>query len=505
MRTTLHLRPVLLLLLALPAVVPATALAQGFADVEDRVVEHTLENGLKVIVLERHIAPVVSCFTLARVGSSDERPGITGLAHLFEHMAFKGTPEIGTTNYEAEVEAMAKVDEAYAALTRAKAAGADGAQLEELEKQFKSAQDAASEYAVAEFDKALEVNGGTGLNAFTSSDQTGYVISLPSNKIELWAVLESERFLNPVLREFYKERNVVMEERRLRTDSNPFGKFIEEGLAAAFRAHPYGWPTVGHMSDLLSLTRKDGKEFFEKHYVASNLIVAVVGDVDAKHVIALCETYFGRLPKRPPPERVRTVEPPQTGERIAYIEDPAQPIYAAAFHKPAASHPDDIVFDAMSDILSSGRTSRLHKRLVKEEKIALQVGAFSGFPGNRYPNLFMIYAVPTAGHSAEEVETAIHEEVERMKTELVSEDELRKAKTRSRAGTIRGLQSNMGMARMLTFYEDITGDWKNLWRDTERFQQISAEDIQRVANETFENKNRTTIKLVTTKPEKPSE
>ena len=504
MKVILRVFPMLALLL-LPLTPPQAAFAGGFEEVEERVVEHTLDNGLRLIILERHIAPVVSFLTVARVGGADERPGITGLAHLFEHMAFKGTDTIGTSDYKAELEAIVKVDEAYAALVSAKGEGADPEMIASLEKTFKDAQEEASAFSTGEFDKVLDINGGTGLNAGTSSDQTSYIVSLPSNKVELWAALESERFLRPVLREFYKERNVVMEERRLRTESNPIGRFIEEGLAGAFRAHPYGWPVVGHMSDLHSITRKDGQEFFEKHYVASNLIIGIVGDVNPPEVIEIVERYFGRLPKKPPPERVRTVEPPQQGERVVYIESLAQPVFSAAFHKPDAKHPDDIIFDALSDILGSGRTSRLYKSLVKEKKIAAQVGCFSGFPGNRYPNLLLVFAIPAAGHTADDVEKEILAEIERIKNEAVSEDELNKIKTRSRASMIRGLSSNMGMARQLTFFQDITGDWRNLFRQVERVQQITAEDIQRVAQEYLTKKNRTTGKLVTTEKKLPTE
>ena len=493
------LHPVVLGLLILPLVVlPKIALAGDFDDVKERVVEHTLENGLRLIIFERHNAPVASFVTLARVGAVDEKPGITGLAHLFEHMAFKGTDTIGTLDYEAELEAIGKVDAAYQALVEARQSAEDPDRVALLEEAFAAAQKEASDFVQPEFDRILQVHGGVGLNAGTSSDWTIYLVSLPSNKMELWAALESERFLKPVLREFYKERSVVQEERRLRTDSSPFGRFLEESAGGAFRAHPYGWPVVGHMSDLQSLTREDAREFFETYYVASNLIVGVVGDVDSKEVIETVEKYFGRLPKRPPPPRVRTVEPPQKGERIVYLEDPTNPIYAGFFHKPAASHPDDIIFDALVDILGSGRTSRLYKTLVKEKKVAVQVSAFSGQPGNRYPNLFGTYAIPAAGKTADDVETEILGEIERLKKEPVTEEELNKVKTRSRASVIRGLSSNMGMARQLVFFEDITGDWRDLFHQVERIQEITPEDVQRVAQEYLIRKNRTTAKLVKT-------
>ena len=481
--------------------------AQDLAEFESRLTEFTLDNGLEFIVLERHEAPVVACYTHADVGAADEVTGLTGLAHLFEHMAFKGTQTVGTNDYEAEAQAMAKIDEAFAALRteRRKGDKADAQRLAQLQEQLHQAQEATQAYLVHdEFEEVLKRAGGVGLNAGTSSDYTVYFVNLPSNKLELWMLMESDRFLNPVLREFYKEKNVVMEERRLRTESQPIGKLLEEFLAAAYKAHPYGMPVIGHMSDLEALSRPEAEAFFRTHYVPSNLTMAVVGDVDPARVKALAQEYFGRIPARPDPDPVETVEPEQVGERRVIVEDPAQPFVLIGYHKPSINHPDNAVFDAITDIVGMGRTSRLYKRLVKEKRIAMYASGFQGMPGSKYPGLFLFYAVPARGHTNEECEEAIYAEIERLKDELVDAQDLEKAKTRARAGVIRQLDSNSGLAGQLTFYEVMTGDWRNLFKQLDQIEAVTAEDIQRVARAYFTTKNKTVGIIQTTTSDQDS-
>src|ERR1700728_1107326 len=296
----------------------AVALGQDVASFEKRITVKKLPNGLTLMICERPEAPVFSFFTMVDAGSAQDPLGQTGLAHMFEHMAFKGTDKIGTTDYAAEKPALEKVETAYAAYIaeRDKEVGRDEAKLKELEKAWKDAMAAADQYVVAnQFGKIVEQNGGQDLNAFTDYDETGYHYSLPSNRLELWAYLESERFLHPVLREFYKERNVVIEERRLRTDSNPIGRLEEQFNAAAFEAHPYHRPTIGWMSDLNYFSATDAKKFFDKYYVPANMVVAVSGDVKAEQVMPILEKYFGRLPLSQKPDETTTTEPPQNSER----------------------------------------------------------------------------------------------------------------------------------------------------------------------------------------------
>src|SRR6202166_59707 len=293
----------------------AFALAQDLASFEKRIPVKKLDNGLTVIICERPEAPVFSFFTHVDAGSVQDPLGQTGLAHMFEHMAFKGTNKIGTADYAAEKPALEKVETAYAAYIaeRDKEVGRDEAKLKELAKTWKDAIAEADKYVVPnQFGKIIEQSGGQDLNAFTDYDETGYHYSLPSNRLELWAYLESERFLHPVLREFYKERNVVIEERRLRTDSNPIGRLLEQFDAAAFEAHPYHRPTVGWMSDLNSFSATDAKKFFDQYYVPANMVVAVAGDVKVSEALRILEKYFGRLPASQTPDEAPTVEPPQT-------------------------------------------------------------------------------------------------------------------------------------------------------------------------------------------------
>jgi predicted Zn-dependent peptidase len=423
------------------------------------------------------------------------------MAHMFEHMAFKGSETIGTKNYKEEAIALTELEEAYLALKNEQQKGdrANKEKLKLLKKAFEDAREKTEEYLqLEEFEEALIRSGSRGLNAFTSWDATRYVVSLPSNKIELWMSLESERFLRPVLREFYKERDVVMEERRMRTDSNPIGRLVEEFMAVAYKAHPYGEPPIGHMSDLQTITRTEAEEFFETYYTPNNLTVGIVGDVNPKEVKKMAEVYFGRIPNKPLPPKVETVEPPQKGERRIVVEDPSQPFVLIGYHKPGIQHKDNAVFDAITDIMGVGRTSRLYTSLVKEKKIAVAASGFQGLPGQKYPGLFLYFAVPSKGHTNEECELAINEEIEKLKTELVTDAELQKAKTRARAGLIRELDSNSGLAGELTQYEVLTGDWRNLFQQLDQIEKVTAEDIKRVANEYFNSKNRTVGIIKTT-------
>src|SRR5579864_4279787 len=296
----------------------ALALAQDEASFAKRVTVKKLANGLTLVICERPEAPVFSFFTLVDAGSAQDPMLATGLAHMFEHMAFKGTTTIGTTDYAAEKVALQKVEATYAAYLaeRDKSVGQDPAKLKQLEKAWKDATADANKYVKPnEFGKIVEQNGGEDMNAFTSYDETGYHYSLPENRLELWAYLESERFLHPVLREFYKERNVVIEERRLRTDSNPIGRLLEQFTAAAFAAHPYHRPTIGWMSDLNHFSATDAQSFFDTYYVPANMVVAVAGDIKAAQAMPILEKYFGRLPTRPQPDETATTEPPQNSER----------------------------------------------------------------------------------------------------------------------------------------------------------------------------------------------
>jgi predicted Zn-dependent peptidase len=470
------------------------ALAQDVASFEKRITVKKLPNGLTLLVCERPEAPVFSFFTLVDAGSSQDPIRATGLAHMFEHMAFKGTDKIGTTNYAAEKTALEKVEVAYSAYIeeRDKSVGHDEAKLKELEKAWKDAIAEADKYVVSNaFGKLIEQNGGEDMNAFTNYDETGYHYSLPENRLELWAYLESERFLHPVMREFYKERNVVIEERRMRTDSNPIGRLVEQFTAGAFEAHPYHRPTVGWMADLNTFSATDAQRFFDTYYVPANMVVAVAGDLKSSQAMPILEKYFNRLPARPKPDEATTTEPPQNSERKVVLLDRSQPLYLEGYHRPDYRSKDDAVFDAITDLMSEGRTSRLYRALVRDKKIASYSAGFSGMPGTKYPHLFAFYAVPLPGHTTKEMADAIHAEIDKIKKEDITDDELKMIKTRSKANLIRGLADNQGLATQLATYQTRYGDWRELFRSVDRIDQVTKADIRRVANQIFVDTNRT--------------
>jgi len=472
--------------------------AQGYPELQNQVVKHTLDNGLRLLVLERHEAPVVSFVTYADVGAVYESDGITGISHLFEHMAFKGTRTVGTKDIEAEIKAMAKEDETFYAWRAefAKGSLADTAKLKKLDEEHKAAVAEAKQYVVTnELGQAIEQAGGTGMNAGTGYDQTVYFYNLPSNKVELWMSLESDRFLNPVLREFYTEKQVVMEERRLRTESQPIGRLLEEFLSVSYKAHPYGEPVVGHMSDLKTLSRQDAIDYFKINYTPANLVLAVVGDVKAPEVIQLAETYWGRLPKGPERRPVFTEEPPQLGQRRIEMEDAMQPILILGYHRPSVFSKDSAVLDAISDVLGSGRTSRLYKSLVKEKKIAVQVAAIANIT-EKYPSLYIFLAVPSQGHTTAECEAAILEQVEKMKKEPLTAEELTAVKTRAKAAFLEGLNSNSGLAQQLADAEVRYQDFRQMFTRVAKIEAIQAADIQRVAAEIFVKRNSTVAVIV---------
>src|SRR6266851_5404521 len=479
-----------------------TVHAQDIASFEKRITVKKLANGMTVMVMERPEAPVFSFYTHVDAGSAQEVLGITGLAHMFEHMAFKGTNEIGTTNYPAEKAALAKVEETYAAYQKEneKEVGRDPKKVEQLAAAWKAAIEDANQYVIPnQFGEIVESQGGVGLNANTDLDETLYYYSFPENRLELWAYLESERFIHPVMREFYKERDVVMEERRMRTDSSPQGRLLEQFLAAAFVAHPYGRPVVGWPSDLRAFSATDAQNFFHKYYVPANVTVSVVGDVKAATAMPVIEKYFGRIPAGPEPEPLRTKEPPQRSLRQVVLHDKSQPLYIEGYHRPNFRDPDDAVYDVLSDLLSKGRTSRLYRSMVRDKQVALAAQGGS-FPGNKYPNLFYFFAVPSQGHTADEMAAPIHDEIDKLKTQDVSDDELKSIKTRAKADLIRGLGDNQGLASQLGEYQAMYGDWRELFRQIERIDAVSKADLRRVANKIFTEENRTVGLVETSKP-----
>jgi predicted Zn-dependent peptidase len=481
------------------------AKAQDLASFEKRTTVKVLPNGLTLIVCERPEAPVFSFYTLVDAGSADDPQGASGLAHMFEHMAFKGTTEIGTTDYPAEKIALAKVEVAYAAYDAEfrKRVGQDPAKLEQLHKVFEDAQAAAQKFVIPnQFSEIAESNGAVGVNASTGEDSTQYFWSMPSNRLELWAYLESQRIGQPVEREFYKERNVVQEERRMRVDSSPIGRMVEEFLATAYVAHPYRRPNVGWESEISQVTATEAADFHAKYYVPGNIVIAVVGDVKASDAMPILERYFSKIPAGPKPEPMTTIEPPQVAEKTVIIREATQPFYVEGYHRPDYRDADDSVYDAIADIFSNGRTARLYRSLVRDQVIAAEAQGFSGFPGDKYPGLFAVYAVPLPGHTPDQMRDAIHKELDRLKNEDVSDAELERFKTRSRADLLRGLGDNEGLAHELAEYQTRFGDWRQLFHELDKINAVNKADIRRVANKIFVDSNRTSARIEFVPPQK---
>jgi len=472
---------------------------------EERVVEHRLANGLTLLLMERHQAPIVAVNLTYKVGGVHEHNGITGVAHLYEHMAFKGSRTIGVTDAAREKPVLDELDRLAEAITAEKARGpaADRTRLAALRTQFAETEAAAAGFVVpAELATLYQRHGGVGLNATTGKDLTRYFLSFPSNRLPLWAAVESDRMANGVLREFYKEKNVVLEERRQRTDNSPNGRLHEAFSSAAFQAHPYGLPVIGWPSDLDGLSKARTEAFFQTYYGPANAVLAIVGDINQKDVIALVEQTFGRIPARPPSPPVLTTEPSSAGERRVEVEYAAEPQILIGFHKPGTGHPDDEIFDVIDSLLSEGRTSRLHKRLVQDKQLATGISAFSNYPGAQYPNLFVLGATPRAPHTAAEVEQAVYEELDRLKKEPVTPRELEKILNQIDAAQVRALRSNSGMASRLGYFQAISGDWRETFTRRDRIAKVSPEDIRRVAAHYFTKSNRVVATLV--KPTSPT-
>ncbi|BAY16880.1 peptidase M16 domain-containing protein [Anabaenopsis circularis NIES-21] len=461
-----------------------------------RVTEFRLDNGLKFIVFERHQAPVISFVTYADVGAVDEPDGKTGMAHFLEHLAFKGTTRIGTTDYKAEKPLLDRLEQLN---TQIKAAKADGKQDEvaQLQAEFEQVESQAAKLVKEnEFIQIVSQAGGD-LNAYTYLDKTVYPYVLPANKLELWMSLESERFLEPEFRrEFYKERDVILEERRLRVENSPTGMMGEKFLDTAFKVHPYRRPGIGYEKDIRNLTPKDVQEFFDTHYIPSNLTISIVGDVNPTEVKQLAQIYFGRYPAKPKPIEEIPVEPPQAQIREVTLRLPSQPLYWEGYHRPAVTHPDNAVYDIIGSLLWVGPTSRLYKSLVEQQQLASDVDGDTNTPDNKYPNLIVFLATTASGHTIDELAAALEKEIDKLKTEPVSATELQRVKTQIRAALLDNLNSNMGMARRLSEYEAKTGSWRNSFKYLDEIAAVTPADIQRVTKATFTAENRTIGKLL---------
>ena len=477
---------------ARPRSAPSTR--TGLEALERHVKEFTLPNGLRFIVVERHQAPVFSFTTVVDAGSANDQTGTTGLAHMMEHMAFKGTPRIGTGDYAKEQPLLAAEDAAWLALLdeQRKGARADSSQLKRLTTAFHAAEEAARAVTVPnEFSKWVEQAGGLDMNASTSDDVTSYFYSMPSNRLELWALLEGSRMAHPVFREFYKERDVVYEERRMNYESSPFGRLLLEFTNAAFTAHPYGFGGIGFPSDLKTFSRAQGEAFFRQHYVAKNMVISLVGDVTLEEVKRYAAQYFGDISSAPRPPPLDTVEPEQRAERRVTLEDAGQPLIMIGWHIPAASDPRFAAFEALGDLLAGGDYARLTKTLIKEQRIATRVDVEPGFPGDKYPGLMVLFVVPAAGQDPAKVEQAVYAALDSVRQHPFTPEELAGYKVRVKSSKIDAVEANSSLATELADAQTLQGDWREFFREQERILGLKVADLMGAMNSAFVKRNRT--------------
>ena len=492
------MRQFLFIFIAL-VLLPVSSLAQ-----EVNVIEHELDNGLTLLLVPKPGDPNIAAGWVAKVGSVNERPGITGVAHLFEHMMFKGTHALGTQDIAQDLEIIEQLDALRVDIQAEEVEldrrfqlgqlddpddpAARSAKHKELLEQFDELLARQSGLLIKEdFSRIYTGEGASGMNAGTSYDFTIYFINVPANKLELWFWMESDRLLNPVFREFYAERNVVHEERRLRTDSTPIGKFQEQFESMFWQSSPYGWPVVGWPSDLEGITREEALTFFDTYYAPNNLAAALVGDFDPDEAIEFANRYFGRLSRgaRPPLEP-RTREMPQLAEKRMVASADTNPQVSIRYHSVRDGHVDEPPLVVLGQLLN-GRTGRLYKALVEEQEVA--TSAFGGQSGYKYEGLFELRGTATQGVTPEEVELAIYAELDRLKQELVPERELQKVKNQNAAGTFRDLRSNYGLMMQLLIREGNRG-WEHINTDPALYDAVTPEDIMRVANTYFTPESR---------------
>ncbi len=466
------------------------------AQLRARVVEVRLPNGMLFLLVRRPATPTFSGYLRIRVGGVDEKTGLTGIAHFFEHMAFKGTTVVGTRDWAKERKVLLALNRTGEALSRAmiQSHGKKTLLVRALERRLRSLQKKHEAYVKKEeFSRLYQAAGGTGLNATTGKDLTSYFINLPSNRLELWAHQEASRLAAPVFREYYRERDVVIEERRMAM-SRGMGRLYEQFIAAAFSAHPYRFPTVGWPSDLGVLPLSEVRKFFLRYYVPSNMVGAIVGDIDIEQTKALLQRTFALIPKGETPPEVHTREPKQQGERRVQVRFDAGPSVMIGFHKPTAPHKDDYIFDVIENLLTSGRTSRLYKALVKA-RIAQDISA-SSYPGARYPNLFTFSAQPIAPHTTQDIEKVLYRELDLLKTTPVTAKELQNVKNELIMQQIKGLRSNEGLASQLTYSQAAIGDWRYFTNHYKEIEKITPYDVMRVAKTYLVESNRTVGTLV---------
>jgi len=461
------------------------------------VQEHRLENGLRLFILPRPGAPIASFVVQYRIGGVNEKPGNTGISHLLEHLLFKGTTSVGTLDYAREAPLLEEMDHLHdSILAAADLTPPDTATISSLKERIRMLEEEAAHFVNSnEIDEILSENGARNLNATTTSESTTYFVELPSNKIELWFVLEADRMRNPVFREFYTERGVVAEERRFRLEDSPGGLLYEAHLAAAFQTHPYGTPVVGHMEDIQRLSRQDVRSYFQRFYGPNNAVLAIAGDIDPDQILAWAREYLGPIPRGEEPPPVRILEPKQRGERRVEVVFDAEPALRIGWKVPPSQAEDAPALYMLTSLLTGGRSSRIYRRLVLEDRIASGVTSTIE-PGQMYPGLFSIHASPLHPHTPRELEDAIYEELERLKETPPEESEIQRVRNQLEASEVRRLRSNFGLALQVATSASLFGDWRTTFDYSRKLQEVSPQDIRRVVTTYFQKEYRTVATLV---------
>jgi len=479
------------------------------------VVEKTLSNGMRLLMVERHDEPTVAGGWVAHVGSSNEKLGMTGIAHLFEHMMFKGTTTIGTSDYKKDINILTQQeavrDEMRAEEAKMRAMLRKGdiegdllkpenwtPHYRELQKLFAQLVEQERKVIVKnEFDVLFSREGASGVNAFTSEDMTAYFENVPANKLELWMWMESDRINHPVFREFYAERDVVFEERRMRADSTPLGKFSEEFNSMFWQSCSYNWPTLGWPSDIPSITKAQADDFYATYYSPQNITLILVGDFKTADCEAMARKYFERIPRgtKPIPDVV-TLEVKQQAEKRMYAEADTNPQVEILWHTVPFGHKDSYALQVLGEILAN-RTGRLYKNLVLGSGVASSVDAGQG--SQKWAGYFECDGVAKEGHKPEEVEQGIYNNIAALQKDEVPPEELQKVKNNFAAGQYRRLSAgNFAILQQIISY-DGEGDWREINAEEPKIQAVTAADVKRVANEYFKKENRN-VAIYTRKP-----
>ncbi len=445
----------------------------------------TLDNGLTIIMYKRGYAPVFSGIVSVRVGGSDEHVGKTGISHFFEHLAFKGTDKIGTRDYKKEKKLLNALEE----LSKKTDAGNkfSKAQKKEWDNIHQELKLLWNDEA---FSKEYEKRGASGFNASTDKDITRYYVSFPKKELDFWAKMETERILSPVIRQFYEERDVILEERKMRFENSPEGKMYEKFLGVMFLNHPYRNPVIGFEEDIKHLVPLDIINFQKKYYIPSNMVVAVVGDVDFKKDFKILEKYFSKIPVGEKINRNVLKEPFQDGERRVNLNIKSNPSIYIAYHKPNYPHKDDLVLSLLSQLIAGSKISPLYKELVKDSKCASSIGIDEG-PGSAYPNYLAFYITPNGKCSNDKIISIFDKEMEKIRTSNFSKDDLEIAIRRFLVSTVDVLNSNEDIAKMLAETKLLYGDYKAVLYWMKNLKKVSLKDLKKTMNRYLIVDNRT--------------